>query len=125
MLAFIFCLNDRYLVRRRLFNCGFLPETGQRIPGADPSRDKIVSGVRGKVIARISEDSEIRIETVLNASTDISKSPASPNVAFQAGCGCREADLFTIKFAGSLGLSVDGNAFNEDSRRQFWRHGDG
>src|SRR5208337_124716 len=101
MLTSVFGLNDWYLViRRRLFNYGFLPKTGKRIPDTEPGRDKIVSGVLRKVIARIGEDPEIRIETVLNASTDICKNPASSNVPLNAGRGCWETDSLTIKFAG-------------------------
>jgi hypothetical protein len=102
MLPSVFGLNDWCLVIRwRLFIDGFLPKTGQRIPDTRPGRDKIVSGIRGKVITRIGEDPEIRIETVLNACTDIRKNPASPNVSLNAGRGVRETDSFTIKSAGS------------------------
>src|SRR6476660_1312297 len=83
MLASVFGLNDWYLVIPcRLFISGFPPKAGKRIPNTDPGRDKLVSEVLRKVIARVGEDPEIRIETVLNASTDICKNPASPNVSF-------------------------------------------
>jgi|ERR1700730_6265074 hypothetical protein len=60
MLASVFGLDNRCLVvPSRLFISGVLPKTGKRIPNTDPGRDKLVSGVLRKVIARVGKDSEV------------------------------------------------------------------
>src|ERR1700724_2522022 len=86
MLASVFGLDNRCLVVPcRLFISEVLPKTGKRIPNTDPGRDKLVSVVLRKIIARVGKDSEIWVERVLNTSSEIRQNPGSPNVSFHAG----------------------------------------